>query len=174
MDQTVQERADGEKITPRSGLAVPIRLMGQTIGVLDFYDQERNWTRDDQALVEALADQVALALENQRLFEQTQRRAQREHLTGQIVSKIRAASDVQSILETAAEELGRALGVSRAVIRLGNPSHASPPTTESEGSVALATLSHSTDASTADEKTDTRAHPAPDNETTAAVKRERG
>jgi PAS domain S-box-containing protein len=170
----VQERADGEKITPRSGLAVPIRLMGQTIGVLDFYDQERNWTRDDQALVEALADQVALALENQRLFEQTQRRAQREHLTGQIVSKIRAASDVQSILETAAEELGRALGVSRAVIRLGNPSHASPPTTESEGSVALATLSHSTDASTADEKTDTRAHPAPDNETTAAVKRERG
>jgi PAS domain S-box-containing protein len=170
----VQELADDGKRTSRSGLAVPIRLMGQTIGVLDFYDQERNWTADDQALVEALADQVALALENQRLFEQTQRRAHREQLTGQIVGKIRAASDVEGILETAAEELGRALGISRAVIRLGDPSDTSSPAPESEDSVTLATLRHSTDASIADKETETQAHAPPDNETTPVVKRERG
>jgi GAF domain-containing protein len=105
----------------RSGLAVPIQLLGQTIGVLDFYDNDRVWSEDDKALVEALAAQVAVALENQRLFEQTQRRAQRERLAGEIVGKIRSAGDVQQILETAAEELGRALRVSRTRVRIGDP-----------------------------------------------------
>jgi GAF domain-containing protein len=114
----------------RSGLAVPIQLLGQTIGVLDFYDNDRIWTDDDKALVAALADQVAVALENQRLFEQTQRRAQRERMAGEIVGKIRAAGDVQQILETAAEELGRALRVSRTRVRLGEPDHVPPPEDE--------------------------------------------
>jgi GAF domain-containing protein len=111
----------GEPPTHRTALAIPLHLRGQTIGVLDFYDEERTWTEDDKALVEALADQVAQALETQRLFEQTQRRASRERLTGQIVGKIRAAGDVQGILETAAEELGRVLGVSHTRVRLGEP-----------------------------------------------------
>jgi GAF domain-containing protein len=116
--------ADAGKVG-RSALAIPIKLRGQIIGVLDFYDEERVWTEDDKALVGALADQLALALENARLFEQTQRRAYRERLTGEIVGKIRAAGDVHSILETAAQELGRALGVSRARVRLGSPTDGS-------------------------------------------------
>jgi GAF domain-containing protein len=113
----------------RNALALPIRLRGQTIGVLDFYHvgEERTWTENDKALVQALADQVALTLETQRLFEQTQRRAFRERVTGEITSKIRAAGDVHSILETAAEELGRVLGVSRTLIRLGNPNGGMEP-----------------------------------------------
>jgi GAF domain-containing protein len=117
---TVLESGNGHQVQ-RSGLAVPIQLLGQTIGVLDFFDEERVWTDDDKALIETLADQVALAVENQRLFEQTQRRAHREHLTGEIVGRIRAAGDVQNILKTAAEELGRALGVSNARVHLGGP-----------------------------------------------------
>jgi GAF domain-containing protein len=120
---TESARPPGERTDQptHNALAMPIQLSGQTIGVLDFYDEERIWTEEDKVLVQTLADQVALALENQRLFEQTQRRAQRERLTGEIVSKIRAAGDVQSILETATEELGRTLGVSRALIRLSGP-----------------------------------------------------
>ncbi len=125
MPAIVDEPTDGNGEAPRSGLAVPIRLLGQTIGVLDFFDEERVWTEHDKALVEALADQVALALENQRLFEQTQRRAYREHLTSEIVGRIRAAGDIQSILETAAEELGHALGISRTRVRLGDPTDGS-------------------------------------------------
>lgn len=118
---TCEESADEGDSISRSGLAVPIRLRGQIIGVLDFVDRGRTWTEDDKSLLESLADQVALALENQRLFEQTQRRAHRERLTGELVGKIRTASDVQSILETAAEELGQALGVSRTLIQLRRP-----------------------------------------------------
>ncbi|MCP4515845.1 MAG: GAF domain-containing protein, partial [Delftia sp.] len=77
---TVIEPPDDPGQPPaRSALAIPIRLRGQTIGVLDFYheDEERAWTDDDKALVTALAAQVGLALEGQRLFEQIQRRGSR-------------------------------------------------------------------------------------------------
>jgi GAF domain-containing protein len=120
----------------RSGLAVPIQLLGQTIGVLDFYDEGRVWTDDDKALLTALANQVAVALENQRLFEQTQRRAHRERLAGDIVGKIRSAGDVQQILETAAEELGRALRVSRTRVRLGQPTQTASPAHNPAGAAA--------------------------------------
>jgi GAF domain-containing protein/ABC-type sugar transport system substrate-binding protein len=135
--RTVTE-SDDDGRTRRSALAVPIRLRGQTIGVLDFYDEERVWTEEDKALVEALASQLALALENQRLFEQTQRRAYRERLTGEIVGKIRTADDVHSILETAAEELGRALGVSRALIRLSDPTDGPQAASDDDGPSARA------------------------------------
>lgn len=106
----------------RTALALPLRLGGQTIGVLDFYsDEEREWSEHDRALVEALADQLALALDNARLIEQTERRAYREQLTTELAAKIHGAGEVHTILETAAGELGRVLGVSRAMIRLGTP-----------------------------------------------------
>jgi GAF domain-containing protein len=117
----VTRESDQEEVGQQVALAVPIQLRGQTIGVLDFYDEDRVWTEQDAELVQALSEQVAQALENARLFEQTQRRAYRERLAGEIVGKIRTASDVSSILETAAQELGRALGVSRALVRLGPP-----------------------------------------------------
>jgi GAF domain-containing protein len=70
------------------------------------------------ALASAVADQVALALENARLFDQTQRRAQRERLISEIAGKMRAAPDVEGILRTTVQEIRRALGVSHGVIRL--------------------------------------------------------
>src|SRR5262249_49867161 len=56
---------------PRRALAVPIQLQNQTIGVLDFFDDgdQRAWSDDDLALVKAVSDQLALALENARLFD---------------------------------------------------------------------------------------------------------
>jgi signal transduction histidine kinase/putative methionine-R-sulfoxide reductase with GAF domain/ActR/RegA family two-component response regulator/HAMP domain-containing protein len=62
----------------QSALAVPLKLRGQMIGALDFYEteQSRQWSSDDIALVEAVAEQAALAIENARLFEEIQRRVQ--------------------------------------------------------------------------------------------------
>ena len=123
---TWQETGDDER-SSRSALALPIRLGGQTIGVLDFYQegQTREWTDDEKALVEALADQIALALENARLFEQTERRARREAMIGQIVAQVRHQPDIDSIMQTAVRELGKALGASRTFIQLTSPREAS-------------------------------------------------
>jgi len=104
----------------RAALAVPIKLHGQVIGVLDLQeaDESRRWTEEEIALAEAVAEQLALALESARLFEQTQARARREALTRQITERIRDAMDVDTMLQTAVRELGQALGAPRVYVRL--------------------------------------------------------
>ncbi len=59
--------------------------------------------------LEAAAERAGLALENARLVESAQRRASRERSIGEISAKIGAVSDINSILQTAVEELGRKL-----------------------------------------------------------------
>jgi len=99
-------------------IAVPIKLRGQTIGVLDVRSKkgEREWTRDEIALLEAAAERAALALENARLVENAERRASRERAIGEISTRIGAVSGVESILQTAVEELGRKIGGAAEVI----------------------------------------------------------
>jgi GAF domain-containing protein len=114
-------KPDRNETLTRTVLAVPIKLRGQPIGVLDFYNEggERAWGEEEQALVVALADQIASALENTRLFEQTQQRARREQLIAEIAAKMRAAPDVEGVLRATVHEIRRALGASHGVIRLG-------------------------------------------------------
>lgn len=102
------------------GLAVPITLRGQILGVLgvEAPPDGREWTEEDRSLVEAISEQLAQTLEVARLFAETQRRAERERLVGEITAKIRASTDISDILEATAVELGRVLGTSRARVRL--------------------------------------------------------
>jgi len=71
---------------------------------------QREWKQDEIALLEAAAERAALALENSRLVESAQRRAARERAIGDISSKIGAVSNLEAILQTAVEELGRKMG----------------------------------------------------------------
>jgi GAF domain-containing protein len=98
-------------------------LRGQSIGVLGLEDPEgtRHWSEEDQALVEAVSQQLALALENARLLEETQRRAASEQLIGQVTTRMRETLDVDTVLQTAAREIREALGLSKIVIRLATP-----------------------------------------------------
>lgn len=93
-------------------IAVPIKLRGQTIGVLDLRAKNgtRTWKQDEIAMLEAAAERAALALENARLIESAQRRAARERAIGDISSRIGSMSNLESILQTAVEELGRKIG----------------------------------------------------------------
>lgn len=108
--------ADGQDTPP--SIAVPIRVQNQVIGVLDIRspDAKRVWTRDEVAIVEAIAERLALALENARLFEETSSRASREHAVAEITSRIRETNDPQVMIRTAIEELQRILNVSRVEI----------------------------------------------------------
>jgi GAF domain-containing protein len=104
--------------TASATVAVPIKLRGQTIGMLDVRSKKgaREWTQDEITLLEAAAERAALALENSRLVESAQRRASRERAISEISAKIGAVSDMESILQTAVEELGRKIGGSAEVI----------------------------------------------------------
>jgi len=111
---------DGDEAVARAALSVPIKLRDQVIGVIDLHevDETRIWTEHEVALAQAVADQMAQALESQRLFEQTRALARREALTRRITDRIRDAMDVDTILQTAIRELGQALGAPRVYVRL--------------------------------------------------------
>ncbi len=107
--------ADGE-----SALVAPLTLRGEVIGALGFHEPEgdRQWTKEEIALIESVADELALAVESARLLEETQRRAQRERLVADITSKVRASSDVETIMRTAVRELGKAMNTDRTRVQL--------------------------------------------------------
>jgi GAF domain-containing protein len=134
--RTVVDDDDSEEQTE---LAVPIVLRGQTIGVLGLEDPQgtRQWSAEDQVLVEAVSRQLALALENSRLLEETQRRAARERLIGEITSRVRETMDVETVLKTAADEMRQALGLQRVAVRLVAPEADSATTWRENGSAKI-------------------------------------
>jgi GAF domain-containing protein len=83
-----------------------------------------SFTAGEMRVCESVNDQAATALRSARLYQEAQRRAQREQLIREITSKMRGTPDLDTILNTAVQELGRALGVSRAFVRLSTGSEA--------------------------------------------------
>ncbi|MFZ5919387.1 MAG: GAF domain-containing protein [Chloroflexota bacterium] len=112
-------------------IASSISLQDQSIGLLVAESQDgRIWSDQEIALVESVANQLALAIENARLFEQTQQRAGRERVIRQITDKIRGQVDLDAILQTTVTELGKVLGASRAAICLGTEAELTMPRPE--------------------------------------------
>jgi GAF domain-containing protein/HAMP domain-containing protein len=117
--QTVQGNSDGAQ--DRLSLAVPIRIRGEVVGVLDTYKpaEAGGWSREEVSLLEAVAAQLDTALESARLFQDTQRRAAREQAIRQITEQMRRAVDVEAILQITVAELAKAMGAPHAYVRLG-------------------------------------------------------
>jgi GAF domain-containing protein/HAMP domain-containing protein len=115
----VSNRSNGHE-EAESVLAAPIVFRNQVIGAIGLQESgiERQWGPDEIALLQEVAAQLGLALENARLFQQTERRAQREAMVSQIVARIRQKSDVEGIMQTAVRELGKALRSPHTYIRL--------------------------------------------------------
>jgi GAF domain-containing protein len=116
---TVTHVSQNELAIGANGFSVPLVVQSQQIGHLAVEaPADQPWTEDDQELLSAVAQQLAQKAENLRLFEQTQDWAAREQLTRQIADKVRASRDIETALKTAAEELSKVLGTSRAVVDL--------------------------------------------------------
>jgi GAF domain-containing protein len=130
VDYTGEEEDGGQH-----ALAVPVKLRGTPVGVLGFHRPMRagGWRPEEIALAESVADRVALALENARLLEEAQRRVARERLVVEITGRVRASTEVDAILRTAIQELGRALGASDGLIWLETDNGEAPPAAELEG-----------------------------------------
>jgi hypothetical protein len=60
-------------------------------------------------MVQAAAERTSLALESARLLKDAQKRAAKERIIGEISAKIGSSSNLESILQTAIQELGNTL-----------------------------------------------------------------
>jgi len=96
---------------------VALTLREQVIGRINLEGQQ-DWTPEEKSLIEAVATQAALALENARLLEESQQLALRERLAAEITGKIWTSPTMDFILQTTVKELGRALRADEATIEL--------------------------------------------------------
>lgn len=114
--QALQVESNGS--TQKQILAIPIKLRNQVLGVLDIRFESPSIPRDLIDMLSATTDHLALALESARLIEEIQTRAEREKMVAQMASRVSSSPDLESILRTAAIEIGRNMGVSEVVVQL--------------------------------------------------------
>jgi signal transduction histidine kinase/DNA-binding response OmpR family regulator/HAMP domain-containing protein len=87
----------------RSALVAPLSLRDQAIGAiaLEEGDEARSWTQDEVALVREVSEQVALALESARLFEEARTRAREQSTLSELGQALAAQLAVDEVLEEA-------------------------------------------------------------------------
>jgi GAF domain-containing protein/HAMP domain-containing protein len=104
----------------RHEMLVPIILRGQVLGslVLRREKEQKPWSQGDLQTAMDLIAQVLPALENARLLEEIQNRAQMETLVGQVSGKIQSSLDLETVLKTAVQEIGLVVNASRVQIRM--------------------------------------------------------
>jgi PAS domain S-box-containing protein len=120
MEQAIAQRKTVATQTDARAVAVtPLSVRGAIIGAIGVYDNpDRPLQAEDLTLIEAVSEQVALALESARLFEQTQHDAERERTINRITGRIRNARSVDEVLTIATQELRQATQASRSVAEI--------------------------------------------------------
>ena len=83
-----------------------LRVGDQTLGYLGLSDPHRTWSEEELALVESVGEQVALALDNARLFEDTQRNERQQVLISRV---LQVASDPEISTDEVLSEIVRLL-----------------------------------------------------------------
>jgi GAF domain-containing protein/HAMP domain-containing protein len=118
--QVASSNPEEEESTHILQVSRPITVREQVIGVINARKppEAGQWVEEEVDLLETLVNRLEEALEGARLHEQTQSRARREQMARQITEKVRAAPDIETIAQTAAEELVRALGGARGFVQL--------------------------------------------------------
>jgi GAF domain-containing protein len=107
----------GDRGAAENEISVPLALRDQIIGQIQLATRE-NLSHEQKNLIESIATQAALALENARLVEESQSIAARERLANEIISKVWASTTMESILQTTVRELGRALEAAEVEIQV--------------------------------------------------------
>jgi len=115
LDLAMQRGQTINVVEPGTGeavLAVPLKLRGQVIGTLGLQatDSGRQWSPQEIALVEAVSEQVALALESARLFAETQRTARSMETLYEMSRALSSSLEEKDLMRAVLEGVYRALG----------------------------------------------------------------
>ncbi len=128
-----EPRADGDdagqieasdEVDDSDALVVPITVRGHVIGVLDARKSgeaepdSEPWTSDEIALMESLSQQLGVALESARLYQDIQRQAARERLVSEVTARMRESMDMNTVLKSGAEGIREAMGLPAVTVRL--------------------------------------------------------
>lgn len=115
-------------------LLLPILVRDQVIGIASFAKSPQAgpatlparvtipaWNAEEVELLETIVEQLGVAMDSARLYQDSQRMAYREQLVGEVTGRIRQTLDLQTVLRTAVEEIQRTLNLPEVVISLAPP-----------------------------------------------------
>jgi GAF domain-containing protein/HAMP domain-containing protein len=103
----------------RSELAVPISLGARVLGVLDVQqDMVGGITPEDAQLVQSVASQLAIAVQNAQAYIQAHQQAEVQSAASAIGQRIQQAATVDEVLQVAISELGHALDARRSSVEI--------------------------------------------------------
>jgi GAF domain-containing protein len=102
-------------------LAIPITLRGQKIGTITVARKdEMPWNQIDKDLINEVAYQTGLALDNVRLVEDATQRARQEQTVGELATRFSQSMDIDTLLQSAARELGQVADVAEVSVFVGD------------------------------------------------------
>lgn len=94
----------------RSELAVPLIFRGKCVGVLDIQSRHLDYfTKEQQNILSVLANRLAVAIENARLFQQVRTQAETLLVLNEVSREISSILDVEALLRRAAELVKRVI-----------------------------------------------------------------
>jgi len=107
----------------KAEVAVPIAIGPNVLGVLDVqHNVVDGLSESDANLIQAIANQVAIASQNAQAYTRAQQQADREALMASVGQQIQASNTIEDVLKVAVRELGQALGARRASAELRSSS----------------------------------------------------
>jgi len=108
-------RSNGDNAT--NVIAIPIKLRGQTIGVVNAKLKE-GFGENTLATMGSAIERLASALESARLYEEASLRADREQSISQVTSAISASTEYEDILRVVVTEIGTMLNDTEVAIQI--------------------------------------------------------
>ena len=121
-------RAEKIPQTNDNAISAPIILRGKKIGTITITKKgDGRWNRLDEGLLDEVAGQVGLAVDNIRLLEEATQRARQEQTVGKLSTHFSQSLDLDTLLQTAARELGQLPDVSEVSVFLGQQDEQSIP-----------------------------------------------
>lgn len=118
LEEYASDNLKSDSDSPVTVYTLPIKLRDQVLGLIKVRYSGKKMPVRMVNLVNTATSRLAIALENARLLENIQERAEREHTVGEISTKVRASQTIEAIMQTAVSELGKTLGVNEVSIQL--------------------------------------------------------
>lgn len=113
-------RAEKPSYDTDKAVSIPIMLRGQKIGSISLARKgDVAWSKLDRDLIEEVAGQVGLAVDNIRLLEEATQRAKQEETVGKLAARFSQSLDLDTLIQTAARELGQLPDISEVSVFIG-------------------------------------------------------
>ena len=103
-------------------LAVPVKIRGETIGLIRLNVKGESIPDDTISMIEEIISRLGVALETSRLVFESRQQANRERSISEASTRIGSSINFEDILRSAVEELGKIMGESEVVVQLNSPS----------------------------------------------------